>query len=126
MSALAAVGLPRLDNFSAQITPPATVQFVGVIAIPDPGRVLSTFFAALHRSVTSDGLAEISVDVRHLTFVNSSAIRLFVDWATWVRNASPAESYVIRFRTDRRITWQRTSFSVLQSLAPKAIIIDSE
>ena len=126
MSALGEIGVPRLENFSAQITPPATVQLVGVIAIPDPGRVLGTFFAALHRSVTADGLPEVSVDVRHLTFVNSSAIRLFVDWATWVRNASPAESYVIRFRTDRRITWQRTSFSVLQSLAPGAIVIDSE
>jgi hypothetical protein len=126
MSSLAAIGLPELDNFSAQITPPATVELVGVIAIPDPGRVLGTFFAALHRSVTSDGLPEISVDVRHLTFVNSSAIRLFVDWATWVRNARPEDGYVIRFRTDRRITWQRTSFSVLQSLAPKSIVIDSE
>ena len=126
MSALENVPLPRMNNFSAQITPPATVQLVGVIAIPDPARVLGTFFAALHRSVVSDRLAEVLVDVRHLTFVNSSAIRLFVDWATWVRNASPAESYVIRFKTDHRITWQRTSFSVLQSLAPKAIIIDSE
>jgi hypothetical protein len=126
MSALGEVTLPRLDNFSAQVTPPSAIQLVGVIAIPDPGRVLGPFFAALHRSVTADGLLEISVDVRHLTFVNSSAIRLFVDWATWVRNANPPESYVIRFRTDRRITWQRTSFSVLQSLAPGAIFIDSE
>ncbi len=126
MSALEAIPVPRLDNFSAQIMPPATVQLVGVITIPDPGRVLNAFFAALHRSVSFDRLPEISVDVRHLTFVNSSAIRLFVDWATWVRNASPAESYVIRFRTDRRITWQRTSFSVLQSLAPGAIVIDAE
>jgi len=126
MSALATVGLPRLDNFSVQIVPPATVQLIGVIAIADPSRVLGTFFAELHRSVTSDRIAEVSVDVRHLTFVNSSAIRLFVDWATWIRSAPPERAYVIRFRTDRRITWQRTSFSVLQTLAPNAIVIDSE
>jgi hypothetical protein len=126
MSALGEVTLPQLDNFSAEIKPPAAVQLLGVIAIPDPGRVLGTFFAALHRSVTIDGLPEISVDVRQLTFVNSAAIRLFVDWATWVRSASPGENYVIRFRTDRRITWQRTSFSVLQSLAPSAIVINAE
>ena len=71
------------------------------------------------------GLREVTVDVRKLTFVNSSAIRLFVDWATWVRDQEP-DAYVIRFRTDRRITWQRTSFSVLQSLAPNAIVIDAE
>jgi hypothetical protein len=126
MSALDAIGLPQLDNFSARITLPATVQLVGVIAIADPARALGAFFASLHRAVSLDGLPEISVDVRHLTFVNSSAIRLFVDWATWVRSANPGEGYVIRFRTDRRITWQRTSFSVLQSLAPRSIVVDSE
>jgi len=124
VSALHEVGLPRLDNFSVQVVPPATVQLVGVIAVQDPARILGTFFAAVHRAITSDRLAEITVDVRHLTFVNSSAIRLFVDWATWARG--PQNGYVIRFRTDRRITWQRTSFSVLQSLAPSTIRVDSE
>ncbi len=126
MSALERIGLPQLDNFNVQIRPPATVHLSGVIAIPDPARVLSAFFAALHRAAASEGISEISVDVRQLTFVNSSAIRLFVDWATWVRNAPVHEAYVIRFRTDHRITWQRTSFSVLQTLAPSAIEIDSE
>ena len=126
MSTLGQVAVPELANFSAQITPPDAVQLVGVIAIPDPGRVLGTFFSALHVSITRDGLTEISVDVRQLTFVNSSAIRLFVDWATWVRAANPSDAYVIRFRTDRRITWQRTSFSVLQRLAPGSIVVDSE
>ncbi len=126
MSALEQLGLPQLDNFCAQFRPPATIQLIGVIAIAEPALVLAPFFAALHRAAATDGISEISVDVRNLTFVNSSAIRLFVDWATWVRNAPVHEAYVIRFRTDRRITWQRTSFSVLQTLAPNAIAIDSE
>jgi hypothetical protein len=32
---------------------------------------------------------------------------------------------LLRFRTDRRVTWQRTSFAVLQSLGGKAIRVDS-
>ena len=123
MSSLAAVGLPELDNFSAQITPPATVELVGVIAIPDPGRALGTFFAALHRSVTSDGLPEVSVDVRHLTFVNSSAIRLFVDWATWVKNER-GQRYTLRFITSRNVTWQKTSFTALMSLMKEVLAIE--
>lgn len=125
MSRLQSVDRPSLDSFSVHITSADAVQLVGMIAIPDPSRVLGVFFAEMHQAVTRDGLRELTVDVRQLTFVNSSAIRLFVDWATWVRNEAP-DSYVIRFRTDRRITWQRTSFSVLQSLAPNAIVIDSE
>jgi hypothetical protein len=126
MSALGGVGVPQLDNFSAQITLPAGVQLGGVIAIADPAHVLGAFFEALHQAILLDGIREVTVDVRHLTFVNSSAIRLFVDWATWVRNATPPRNYVLRFRTDRRITWQRTSFSVLQTLAPHAIVVDSQ
>ena len=126
MSTLAVVSVPQVASFSAHLTPPDAVQLTGVLALQDPGRVLSPFFAALHQAAQKDQIAELSVDVRQLTFVNSSAIRLFVDWATWLSNAGPGERYVLRFRTDRRITWQRTSFLVLQSLAPQAIVIDSE
>jgi len=34
--------------------------------------------------------------------------------------------YLLRFRTDKRITWQRTSFAVLQSLGGKSIALDAE
>ena len=125
MNRLDRIVKPELAGFRVHITPPAAVELVGMIAIPDPSAVLGVFFAAMHQAVSSDGTREVTVDVRQLTFVNSSAIRLFVDWATWVKSQEP-DSYVIRFRTDRRITWQRTSFSVLQSLAPNAIIVDSE
>ncbi|MES1176975.1 MAG: hypothetical protein ABUL62_21820 [Myxococcales bacterium] len=74
---LESVGKPRLETFSLRITPPAEVQLIGVIAIPDPAQVLGVFFA--HSAVTNDGLGELVVDVRRLAFVNSSAIRLFVD-----------------------------------------------
>jgi hypothetical protein len=106
MSHLSKVEIPVLHSFELSITPPSSVTMSGTIAIPDPGQ-------------------ELSVDVRGLTFVNSSAIRLFVDWSSWV-GAARERGYVLRFRTDRRITWQRTSFAVLQSLGGKAVSVTSE
>ena len=58
-----------------------------------------------------------------LTFVNSSAIRLFVDWATWVRNER-GQRYTLRFITSRSVTWQKTSFAALMSLMKEVLAIE--
>lgn len=125
MSNLSQVEVPQLASFELSITPPSGVAMRGTIAIPDPGLLLGGCFRRMHEAALADGLSELSVDVRQLTFVNSSAIRLFVDWSSWVSAARPS-GYLLRFRTDRRITWQRTSFAVLQSLGGKAIVLDAE
>ena len=125
MSNLSLIDLPHLASFELSVTPPGSVVMRGTIAIPDPGLLLGGCFRRMHEAALADGLSELSVDVRQLTFVNSSAIRLFVDWSSWVSAARP-NGYVLRFRTDRRITWQRTSFAVLQSLGGKAIVLDAE
>jgi hypothetical protein len=125
MSNFSEVELPTLASFELVITPPNAIAMRGTIAIPDPGLLLGGCFRRLHEAALADGVRELSVDVRQLTFVNSSAIRLFVDWSSWVAIAGP-KGYLLRFRTDRRITWQRTSFAVLQSLGGKAIALDAE
>ncbi len=51
------------------------------------------------------------VDVVDLKFVNSSAIRLFVDWATAVKNAGTP--YRLKFKGKRAVAWQRTAFMAL-------------
>jgi hypothetical protein len=124
MSHLNRVPLPELASFKLAITSPASVAMTGTIAVQDPGLVLGPCIRALHEAALADQLAELRIDVRGLTFVNSSAIRLLVDWSTWVASAK-GRAYVLCFCTDRRITWQRTSFAVLQSLAGKCVAIES-
>jgi hypothetical protein len=124
MSHLSRVPTPELASFELAITPPDSVAMSGTIAVQDPGLILGPSIRALHEAALADQLAELRVDVRGLTFVNSSAIRLFVDWSTWVASAK-GPAYLLRFCTDRRITWQRTSFAVLQSLAGKSVAIES-
>ena len=125
MSNLSQIEIPQLASFELTVTPPDTVAMRGTIAIADPGLVLGGCFRHMHEAALADNLRELSVNVRLLTFVNSSAIRLFVDWSSWVAIAGP-RGYLLRFRTDRRITWQRTSFAVLQSLGGKSIALDVE
>ena len=123
MSHLSQIEIPTLASFALSITPPNAVTMSGTIAIPDPGLVLGGTIRALHEAALSDHLQELSVDVRGLTFVNSSAIRLFVDWATWVKNES-THRYKLRFLTSRHITWQKTSFTALKSLMDGILSFD--
>ena len=61
----------------------------------------------------------MTVDVGALQFVNSSAIRIFVDW---IARASEAK-YKIVFLIDPTTTWQRLTFSALASMKTDALEI---
>lgn len=75
---------------------------------------LNRYLKQLHARIVSEKQTRFRVDVRSLGFVNSSAVRVFVDWISRAQEAR----YKLVFMTDRSITWHRLSFSVLKSLAP--------
>ena len=109
------ITLPKLDSVSVEVIGTDTVKLKGTITKKEPAQDLDAFFKAVHRDAVASRADQVNVDVSELTFVNSSAIRLFVDWATWVKNES-THRYRLRFLTSRHITWQKTSFTALKSL----------
>jgi hypothetical protein len=123
MSHIAGVKLPSLPMPQIVVTAPDAISISGTIATKDPSRDVGECLQAFHRAALADGLKELKVDVTGLTFVNSSAIRLFVDWATWVKSTAEPR-YRLRFVTSRKATWQKTSFPALLSLARDVLTID--
>jgi hypothetical protein len=121
MSHLAKISAPRLETLRVQITPPATLTFSGTITSKDPAADVGPFLRAVHDAAVADKVSELRVDVSALSFVNSSAIRLFVDWTSWLK---PSKPYKLRFATNRHITWQKTSFMALKSLAEEVLSIE--
>ena len=109
------LSVPKLEGINVEVVGPDTVKLKGTITKKEPAQDLDAFFKAVHRDAVSSKAEQVSVDVSELTFVNSSAIRLFVDWATWVKNEN-VHRYKLRFLTSRHITWQKTSFTALKSL----------
>ena len=95
----------------------------GTITAKEPDKVLGIFFRAVHEQVLAEKLKEISVDVRALTFVNSSAIRLFIDWAIWV-SQQKGPTYLLRFIRSPQVTWQRISFPPLAQLAWGHLVLE--
>jgi hypothetical protein len=123
MTQLAKVATPRLETLRVQIASPPSVVFSGTITSKDPAADVGPFLRAVHEAALADKLTELRVDVSALSFVNSSAIRLFVDWAGWIK-ASTTGKYKLRFATNRHVTWQKTSFMALKSLAEDVLSIE--
>jgi hypothetical protein len=123
MSQFTAVSMPKSETVAIQLTEPNQVKLSGTITQKDPSNDLAGFFKALHAAAVADKLTEVRADVSGLTFVNSSAIRLFVDWATWVKSER-SQRYTLRFVTSRNVTWQKTSFTALLSLMKEVLAVE--
>jgi len=113
---------PDVANVEVRLSPEG-ITLLGSITTKEPDRSLGAFFRTVHDAALRSGLTELRVDVRGLGFVNSSAIRLFIDWAIWV--SQPARtSYRLRFVRNPNVTWQRVSFPAIAQLAAEHVVID--
>lgn len=121
MKNVEAVPMPEVSSLVAKLEGGRLV-LEGTMATQNPAADLGPFLKALHQAVVRDRLPEMVVDVTKLTFVNSSAIRLFVDWTTWIRKEETSP-YRLAFVTDSALTWQKTTFPVLKNLAPSVVFL---
>jgi hypothetical protein len=104
-----------IGSVRAELTMPHILLLQGMLKDDVTQRVLAHHLRDLHVHLVASKTESFIVDVRGLQFVNSSALRLFVDLA------SRADPYKLIFKIDTSITWHRLSFSVLQSLAPNRV-----
>lgn len=121
MLKVTAVALPAVANVKVAFTEDG-LSLAGSITSKEPDRSLGAFFRAVHDAALADALRVLKVDVRGLSFVNSSAIRLFIDWAIWVSQPKRA-SYKLCFVRNPTVTWQRVSFPAIAQLAPEHVTV---
>ena len=120
---MTATQVPTLATLRIEQPSPHALKLKGTITTKEPAQELGTFFQSLHRDAIAQKATDVLVDVSELTFVNSSSIRLFVDWASWIRNEA-GHRYTLRFRTSNKITWQKTSFTALTSLMKDVLKVE--
>ena len=123
MTQLADLSPPKLPELRIAVEAPDTVKLVGTITSRDPTADLAPFLKRVHAAAVAEGLRSVNVDVAGLTFVNSSAIRLFVDWTTWAKQEPEASRYQLRFVSNHLVTWQKTTLMALKSLAPNVVTV---
>jgi hypothetical protein len=113
------VGQPlTIESLQLQLAA-SELRLSGMLTTSSAYVELGRQLAIVHDHVVTRKLPSFAVDVRALRFVNSSAVRLFVNWISWAEQAG----YRLVFLTQRDVTWHRLSFSVLKSLSPRTVEI---
>jgi hypothetical protein len=112
-----AVGQVRLKLVDTQ-----TVLISGVVMDMDPGKLLMPHITELHERIIAQRSRTFAVDVRTLTFVNSSGIRVFIDWLGLIQRSGRA--YALRVIMDPAVTWQRLTFAALESVARGNVVLE--
>jgi hypothetical protein len=115
---------PPLTTDSLSIVPVEAdgvlrIAFSGAVDMRDPGGVLTPYWTALDAAVRRRGLQRVEVDMRYLSFMNSSGILTLV---RWIVRAKEHAAYVLALLYDRNVTWQRTSIPTLAKLAPHVVV----
>jgi hypothetical protein len=123
MGGLTFIAIPTIEGVGLQLIPPDTLKLKGTMTKKDPSASVGKFFEKLHQEAVASRLSAFCVDVTQLTFVNSSSIRLFIDWAVWVKGER-THRYTLKFKTSRLITWQGTAFSALTSLMSDVVTVE--
>ncbi len=109
----------RIETLDVELVEAGMLRLGGSLSTTTGQSEFRRFLDTLHPQIVSARIGTFGVDVRGLSFVNSSAIRVFVDWTSKAATAR----YKLAFRTDSAVTWHRLSFSVLKSLAPETVDI---
>ncbi len=108
-----------IESVALAFTSPTRIRFSGSLSTSSAQEQVERVLVDLHAYIVGANVALFTVDVRPLNFVNSSAIRLFINWISRAERAG----YKLRFVTDPELTWHRLNFSVLKSLAPQSVEI---
>lgn len=108
--------VPRLGDDVLRMT------MSGAVEMREPGDVLNPYWLLVDEEARRRGLREVEVDLRDLSFMNSSGILTLVRWITKAKANAASGGYKIVLRYDRNVTWQRTSIPTLAKLAPNVVV----
>jgi hypothetical protein len=108
-----------VETLTVELSSPTELTLGGTLSTPTAQAEFRRILQDLHAQIVATRTATFEVNVQALSFVNSSAIRAFVDWISRAAHAG----YTLAFKTSPSVTWHRLSFSVLKSLAPSTVEI---
>lgn len=120
------MNLESLEVGKASITPSTdggtvTLKIVGEIDMQDPSLEIGPYMEKIHNAFLDSGVKEVETDFQELKFMNSSGIKVFVNWIMKLNLAPEDKKYKIKILYKKDVTWQTSSLPVLQKLQPTLI-----
>jgi anti-anti-sigma factor len=115
----------RLENFSTNTKRIANAYIVSMSGNADMSvhTQLKRYLDELHAAATGSGVAEIVFDLRDLQFMNSSCLSLLLRMLN-VLLATQGTRYMVRFRSNSKLEWQKRSLGAIQSYAKEVVIVE--
>lgn len=109
------------------ITPQASgdllrIKMIGAVEMRDPGDLLNPYWTGVDDAAREQKMKRVEVDLRDVSFMNSSGILTLVRWITKAKTHAPDKAYTLVLQYDRNVTWQRTSIPTLAKLAPQVVV----
>src|ERR1043166_4233547 len=86
------------------------VKMTGAVEMRDPGELLNPYWTGIDDAARAKSVKRVEVDLRDVSFMNSSGILTLVRWIT---KAKTHNAYMMTLQYDRNVTWQRTSIPTL-------------
>jgi hypothetical protein len=99
------------------------VTILGNIDQASPKTFLAPFFDEIHVAAEKEDVREIKVDIRGLSFLNSSAVKELIAWVLRRNRLPPEKKYVLEFIYDSSILWQRVTMPTLSQLDPDFVVL---
>ncbi len=120
---LASVAPLNAGRFEVALVEARALALRGELALRDPVAEVGPHFRALHDAAAGGG--EVVVDVTELRFVNSSGLRVFLDWVAWIAGEPAPRQYRLRFRTKRGVTWQAAAFPAIAMMGGAHVTLET-
>lgn len=98
-------------------------RFVGN-ADMDAVTPMAALLARMHAELVRVGAREIEVDLRELEYMSTTCLKLLVNWVSDILDGPPEQRYVLRFRANPDLRWQRRSLMALQCFTTEHVVID--
>jgi hypothetical protein len=86
-------------------------------------RALEEFLTRLHEVAQARRVAEVVMDFRNLKFMNSSCVKLLVNWICNIQLLPQQSQYHVVLVSSRELQWQRRSLRALCCLAEELVTI---
>lgn len=102
------------------------VTIRGEIDQSSPKEFLAPFFDQIHSAVGMEGLREVKVDIRGLSFLNSAAVKELITWVLRRNRLTPDKKYTLDFIYDTSILWQRVTMPTLSQLDPDFVMLSDQ
>jgi hypothetical protein len=98
-------------------------RLTGAAELPSV-QAMARIVQALHGEAQARTAASVMMDLTQLELMSSSCFKSLVTWVNDVCELDPKNRYLIRFRSNPAILWQRRSLHVLKTMATDVISID--